>query len=105
MAAMAVSNQIQPAAAAGMAAAAMVAAQAAQAPVLTVAGSVIPQTPQITGNVDPTKIDEIRRTVYVGNLSTHVSSGRGSVREWLWFGGKGCIKMHLGWPLLTAAGV
>ena len=42
-------------------------------PVLTVAGSVIAQAPPITGNVDPTKIDEIRRTVYVGNLSTHVS--------------------------------
>lgn len=40
--------------------------------VLSVGGSVIPSTPTITGNVDPTKIDEIRRTIYVGNLSSTV---------------------------------
>lgn len=32
----------------------------------------IPQPP-IMGNVDPSKIDEIRRTVYVGNLNSQVS--------------------------------
>lgn len=35
-------------------------------------GTVIPHPPPLTGNVDPTKIEEIRRTVYVGNLSTKV---------------------------------
>ena len=29
----------------------------------------------ISGNVDPTKIDEIRRTIYVGNLNSGVSKG------------------------------
>ena len=32
----------------------------------------IPNHPGLTGNVDPTKIDEIRRTVYVGNLTSSV---------------------------------
>lgn len=32
----------------------------------------IPQPP-IMGNVDPSKIDEIRRTVYVGNLNSQVT--------------------------------
>lgn len=32
----------------------------------------IPQPP-IMGNVDPSKIDEIRRTVYVGNLNSQVN--------------------------------
>lgn len=32
----------------------------------------IPQPP-IMGNVDPSKIDEIRRTVYVGNLNSQVA--------------------------------
>lgn len=31
----------------------------------------IPQPP-LMGNVDPSKIDEIRRTVYVGNLNSQV---------------------------------
>lgn len=29
--------------------------------------------PPIIGNVDPSKIDEIRRTVYVGNLNSQVT--------------------------------
>lgn len=32
----------------------------------------VPGHPGLTGNVDPTKIDEIKRTVYVGNLSSTV---------------------------------
>jgi hypothetical protein len=39
-------------------------------PLISVMGTVVPQPPPLTGNVDPTKIEEIRRTVYVGNLST-----------------------------------
>lgn len=31
--------------------------------------------PPIMGNVDPSKIDEIRRTVYVGNLNSQVCYG------------------------------
>ncbi|XP_019857879.1 PREDICTED: splicing regulatory glutamine/lysine-rich protein 1-like [Amphimedon queenslandica] len=34
------------------------------------AAPVLPSMPPITGNVDPSKIDEIRRTIYVGNLSS-----------------------------------
>ena len=30
------------------------------------------QPPPLMGNVDPSKIDEIRRTVYVGNLNSQV---------------------------------
>ena len=41
-------------------------------PLISVMGTVVPQPPPLTGNVDPTKIEEIRRTVYVGNLSTKV---------------------------------
>ena len=37
-------------------------------------GQAVPPPPPITGNVDPTKIEEIRRTIYVGNLNTNVSS-------------------------------
>ena len=37
------------------------------------AGGFIPSQPNLTGNVDPTKIDEIRRTIYVGNLNSSVS--------------------------------
>lgn len=33
--------------------------------------------PPLMGNVDPSKIDEIRRTVYVGNLNSQVN-GPGS---------------------------
>lgn len=33
----------------------------------------IPQPP-LMGNVDPSKIDEIRRTVYVGNLNSQVTN-------------------------------
>ena len=35
----------------------------------------IPQPP-LMGNVDPSKIDEIRRTVYVGNLNSQVTNRR-----------------------------
>ena len=34
----------------------------------------VPSQPNISGNVDPTKIDEIRRTIYVGNLNSTVST-------------------------------
>lgn len=36
-----------------------------------VVGGFISQ-PTISGNVDPTKIDEIKRTIYVGNLNSGV---------------------------------
>ncbi|KAL7838266.1 hypothetical protein AOLI_G00266700 [Acnodon oligacanthus] len=36
--------------------------------------SVIPSQPPIMGNVDPSKIDEIRRTVYVGNLNSQTTT-------------------------------
>ena len=45
-----------------------------QPALINAAGSLIPPTPNLTGNVDPTKIDEIRRTIYVGNLNSTVSS-------------------------------
>lgn len=61
----AVANSIQ-SAALGAAAASI------QQPLINLAGTVVPHPPPITGNVDPTKIDEIRRTIYVGNLSTGV---------------------------------
>lgn len=32
----------------------------------------VPAQPPLMGNVDPSKIDEIRRTVYVGNLNSQV---------------------------------
>ncbi|XP_066458907.1 splicing regulatory glutamine/lysine-rich protein 1 isoform X3 [Eleutherodactylus coqui] len=32
------------------------------------------QQPPLIGNVDPTKVDEIRRTIYVGNLNSQVST-------------------------------
>lgn len=32
----------------------------------------VPPAPPLGGNVDPSKIEEIRRTVYVGNLNTQV---------------------------------
>jgi hypothetical protein len=35
-------------------------------------GTVVPSAPPLTGNVDPSKIEEIRRTVYVGNLNSSV---------------------------------
>lgn len=44
---------------------------AALDPNITALGE-IPQPP-IMGNVDPSKIDEIRRTVYVGNLNSQVA--------------------------------
>jgi RNA recognition motif-containing protein len=37
----------------------------------------IPQPP-LMGNVDPSKIDEIRRTVYVGNLNSQVTKKKPS---------------------------
>jgi arginine/serine-rich splicing factor 12 len=43
---------------------------AALDPNITTLGE-IPQPP-LMGNVDPSKIDEIRRTVYVGNLNSQV---------------------------------
>ena len=48
-----------------------------QQPLISLAGTVVPHPPPITGNVDPTKIDEIRRTIYVGNLGTGVRTGWG----------------------------
>lgn len=39
---------------------------------LEIAASVSSQPP-LMGNVDPTKVDEIRRTVYVGNLNSQVT--------------------------------
>lgn len=39
---------------------------------LDLAASVSSQPP-LMGNVDPTKVDEIRRTVYVGNLNSQVT--------------------------------
>lgn len=44
---------------------------AALDPNITTLGE-IPQPP-LMGNVDPSKIDEIRRTVYVGNLNSQVT--------------------------------
>lgn len=41
-------------------------------PKLTALG--LPQYPPLAGNTDPAKIEEIRRTVYVGNLSKNVLS-------------------------------
>ncbi|XP_069819098.1 splicing regulatory glutamine/lysine-rich protein 1 isoform X1 [Dendropsophus ebraccatus] len=32
------------------------------------------QQPHLVGNVDPTKVDEIRRTIYVGNLNSQVTT-------------------------------
>ena len=40
---------------------------------LNAMGTAVPPPPPLTGNVDPSKIDEIRRTIYVGNLNTSVS--------------------------------
>lgn len=37
-----------------------------------------PAQPPLMGNVDPSKIDEIRRTVYVGNLNSQVSGHLGA---------------------------
>ena len=44
---------------------------------LNAMGTAVPPPPPLTGNVDPSKIDEIRRTIYVGNLNTSVSVGEG----------------------------
>jgi len=41
-------------------------------PRLTALG--LPQYPPLPANMDPTKIDEIRRTVYIGNLDQSVST-------------------------------
>lgn len=38
--------------------------------------------PPLMGNVDPSKVDEIRRTVYVGNLNSQVTSRRVCARPW-----------------------
>uniref|UniRef100_H3D7G7 Splicing regulatory glutamine/lysine-rich protein 1 n=1 Tax=Tetraodon nigroviridis TaxID=99883 RepID=H3D7G7_TETNG len=40
---------------------------------LEIAASV-PSQPPLMGNVDPTKVDEIRRTVYVGNLNSQTTT-------------------------------
>lgn len=58
-------------------------------PLISMMGTVVPSAPPLTGNVDPSKIEEIRRTVYVGNLNSSVrrggkEGGRGGRR-----GGKG----------------
>lgn len=50
---------------------------AALDPNITTLGE-IPQPP-LMGNVDPSKIDEIRRTVYVGNLNSQVTRKKLSV--------------------------
>ena len=42
-------------------------------PLISMMGTVVPPAPPLTGNVDPSKIEEIRRTVYVGNLNSSVS--------------------------------
>lgn len=54
---------------------------AALDPNITTLGE-IPQPP-LMGNVDPSKIDEIRRTVYVGNLNSQVTKKKLS--------GSGCL--------------
>ena len=41
-------------------------------PRLTALG--LPQYPPLPANMDPTKIEEIRRTVYVGNLDSTVDN-------------------------------
>ncbi|XP_044132073.1 splicing regulatory glutamine/lysine-rich protein 1 isoform X2 [Bufo gargarizans] len=55
-------------------------------PVLPALGQILPalspaitsladlQQPPLTGNVDPTKVDEIRRTIYVGNLNSQTTT-------------------------------
>ena len=43
---------------------------------ISLMGTVVPQPPPLTGNVDPTKIEEIRRTIYVGNLNSSVCGRR-----------------------------
>lgn len=45
--------------------------QAGLDPSLAALGGISSQPP-LMGNVDPSKIDEIRRTVYVGNLNSQV---------------------------------
>ena len=81
----AVANSIQSAALGATAA-------SVQQPLINLAGTVVPHPPPITGNVDPTKIDEIRRTIYVGNLSTGVRAGGGAmdvrVRVYVWMLGQ-----------------
>ncbi len=44
------------------------------APLISMMGTVVPQPPPLTGNVDPTKIEEIRRTIYVGNLASNMTA-------------------------------
>ena len=46
-------------------------------PLISMMGTVVPSAPPLTGNVDPSKIEEIRRTVYVGNLNSSVRRGNG----------------------------
>lgn len=41
---------------------------------LNAMGTAVPPPPPLTGNVDPSKIDEIRRTIYVGNLNTTLTA-------------------------------
>ena len=53
-------------------------------PLISMMGTVVPSAPPLTGNVDPSKIEEIRRTVYVGNLNSSVRRG-----ETGWGGGGG----------------
>lgn len=56
---------------------------AALDPNITTLGE-IPQPP-LMGNVDPSKIDEIRRTVYVGNLNSQVTKKKPSGSSCLFF--------------------
>ena len=46
-------------------------------PLISMMGTVVPAAPPLTGNVDPSKIEEIRRTVYVGNLNSSVRNNFG----------------------------
>ena len=48
-----------------------------QQPLISMMGNMVPTPPPLTGNVDPTKIEEIRRTVYVGNLNSSVREKEG----------------------------
>ncbi|XP_065905520.1 splicing regulatory glutamine/lysine-rich protein 1-like [Dysidea avara] len=48
--------------------------QPPQLGLVNLVGQAVPPPPPITGNVDPTKIEEIRRTIYVGNLNTNITA-------------------------------
>lgn len=50
----------------------------------------VPAQPPLMGNVDPSKIDEIRRTVYVGNLNSQVGGDLASAQPLRQLGPDGC---------------